>query len=265
VIASVTDPRAVIRLNAAFPHALVLVRDPSGITTALMGLTRSALIIEPTAEVQSTLAASISTARLSGHIFVCCVYFNPLVHQARQLLALGRAGASELIVFGQDDDPTSLRSLVAMHGPLRSTRQAVMAEPDLAPQMRSIAEYCFAHAGRQLRAAAIAEHHGVTPRTLTHWSRRAGFRGLEEFVSRCRIVLALGSAQATGETLEATAFRFGFGSAAHLSGMVRRHTSMGWRGALMIDAAWWSRRLLGRAGSDSAGPCHQRKSDTPPV
>jgi AraC-like DNA-binding protein len=101
-----------------------------------------------------------------------------------------------------------------------------------------------------LRHLHLAKQFGVTSRTLSNWARRDGFDGIGAFVSKCRILQAIGWAERAG-SVEAVALALGFGSASHLANMVRRHTGMSLRAALKANSfEGWCGVILGGGLSD---------------
>jgi len=160
----------------------------------------------------------------AGRAVRCVVYFDPKRHAPESLLHLGRAGATSLILANADDNVEAIRRCFE-----RSWREVLVQELckhkiRLPADLMELAVWVLCDQLKGHRAKDAARAMGVSTRTATKVARRAGFRGMESFLSRVRVVEAIGYAQAIGGSVERIAYELGYSSASHLAGMVHRQT-----------------------------------------
>lgn len=245
IAACVSDPMALARLNLAFGASLWVVAVADELAVAVGKLRIGLVVLEPVDRLGNPVAQALALLRerIGGvHIVV---YFDPRRHDVSQVLELGRLGATGLILRDRDDTRSALRSLYKRSLINGLARQIPAAVPMLPDCLKKVAVHCGKCEGHTTSAESLASAFGVTPRTLTNWARRGGFPGIGVFVSRCRVLHAIGYAIERGGSVESLAFRLGYGSAEHLGGMVRRHAGVSLRAAVrMMDFESWCRRLL---------------------
>lgn len=245
VIACVSEGVMADRLREAFGGALVIVPKSSVLRTAIAEDSKVFLVAEPLDADGTAVAETLASCITRLTRWRCAVYFDPRRHSAREILRLGGAGVVQMIVRDVDDAPAMLRKLV--DSALRPTfalrfHDVKLSLPDT---LTAVVQLCFENEGRAEGADMLAARLCLSRRTLTNWARRAGFSGIESFYSRCRVVYALGCARNYPRSLESLALSLGYGSAAHLAGMVRRYTGLSLRAATReMDYEAWCVHLL---------------------
>lgn len=184
----------------------------------------------------------IFRTRLGGLI---AVYADLRSDHPKDLLSLGAAGASRLILRDLDDDPVQLRNIARDAGKLRVEQQLSAFASNLAPSLvNSIVDTCLREGPGVTTAASIASVLGVTRRTLSKRLCQLGVPGVSSVISKTRVLLAVGLLL-RGHRPEDVAFRLGFSSASALRNMVRRYTQLRLSElASQGDLAYWCEKLL---------------------
>jgi hypothetical protein len=245
VVACVSNETAKCRLNEAFGSRLLMVPFAHDLQAALLRVRYCLLIVEPF-DHGSASVASVVPALLKDRTVVDVIVYASVGHGSlREILRLGAAGVTRVLIRDIDDSPRELRELVLSHISTRLVRCLLSSTPHLPAALRSVAAHCLDREGRAECAEELALAMGVTSRTLTNWACKAGFGGIGEFVSRCRVLYALGCAYEHKGSVENLSLRLAFTSAAHLNGMVRRYAGMSLRNAMRVnDYGGWCRTLL---------------------
>jgi AraC-like DNA-binding protein len=245
VIACVSERVMVCRLREAFGGALIIAQACSVLRTTIAEHPKAFLVAEPLDADGTAVAATVTSCLKRLTRWRCAVYFDPRRHTAREILRLGNIGVTQMIVRDLDDAPTTLRKLV--DSAIRPTLALRFQDVDLSlpDVLTAVALLCFENEGRAEGAEELAARLSLSRRTLTNWARRGGFSGIESFYSRCRVAYALGCAREYPRSLESLALSLGYGSGAHLAGMVRRYTGLSLRAATReMDYEAWCVRLL---------------------
>lgn len=245
VVACVSDESLLSRLNEAFGESLLVVSEFCDLPAALRRVGISLVIVEPYDRIGAPAADYIVQLRRTSSVAQVVVYFSPNKNHYSDLLRLGAAGVSRVVVKGLDDSPRALREIAeldAFNGLANRLANAVNLDEGL----RAVAMLCLGGLGRNPSAELLASTIGVSTRTLTKWARRAGFAGIGVFVSRCRVLYAIGAGVERKVSIESLALSLGYGSAGHLSGLVRRHAGVSLRRAVTTRSfEEWCEALLG--------------------
>jgi AraC-like DNA-binding protein len=253
----VRDAQLRDRLHAAFGARLIVVPFrqyrylTSTLLSALTTVGRSYLIVEAAASHSGSIAATIRALTPRRQLVGIAVYFDPYVHDHADLLRLGAAGATHVILRGINEDRQHLRWL--LHEDVCARLQD--AVEDLPASLKAIAVFCVERARADRGSEALSGLCGVMAATLTTWARSAGFHDIDDFVSRCRVAQAIGYTLETDCSVEATALALGFASSGHLSRMLRRYGLSHASTAFDWEFEAWCRLLL------APRPCTWSRTD----
>lgn len=244
IVACVSDPHARRRIEAAFGR-VELVDNPRELVRVLTGGAQCLLVVEPVSRDGESMAPLIRACLARRNVARVAVYYSTANHRPADLLSLGAAGATVLIVQGINDTPSELRKLVSNRNS-KVTSRFIVACPDLPARLRSVAEWCVARGGR-VSVEEAALQFRVCSRTLSNWAHGCGFANARMLLSRCRVICAIGCADEQGGSIERLALELGYSSAAHLSGFSRRHTGVAFTTALRLHSfEEWCRILFGQ-------------------
>jgi AraC-like DNA-binding protein len=198
-----------------------------------------------------TTVAAINASRQGAPVYV---YADRSAESLRELMPLARAGARGVIVRDEDDDVSSLRSLVARGTFGYALQSVTLAVRDVvATRHLPLVLLCLEHVREPLDASAFARRLRVSRRTLSAWAHKAGARGVRSLASKCRVLIAIEMIRGSARPIESVAHELGFGSSAHLHNTIRRYTGVGPREAAARDAAHWCRDWFTSPAAASGG------------
>jgi len=204
-----------------------------------------------------TTVAAINASRQGAPVFV---YTDRSAESLRELMPLARAGARGVIVRDEDDDVSSLRSLVARGTFAHALETVTFAVRDvIATRHLPLVLLCLEHVREPLGASAFARRLRVSRRTLSSWAQKAGAKGVRSLASKCRVLTAIEMIRAVRRPIESVAHELGFSSSAHLHNTIRRYTGVGPRAAAARDAGHWCRHLF------TSPAAAQRRNDGAPA
>lgn len=145
----------------------------------------------------------------------------------REIVALAKSGADEVILRGIDDDSSEIwsRLLVSVHR--RAADQALLALRPLLPnEVEPIVSYCLERAEKGVRVEEVAAALHLHRRTLVHRMATAGMPAPSSLISWCRLLLAARLLEDPGRAVEQVALTLGYSSGAALRNMMRRYTGL---------------------------------------
>lgn len=228
----------------AFGEAFVPIAQAQELDRRLSRHLVDLIIVSPWDGTGTRVAPSLQKIAMRPHPLIAA-YVDQQPAALRELPALFRAGAAEIILRGKDDTAIALRALRDRGGIAAVASEAIdMAAAVVPPALLSLLQHCFAEvcdATSSDTSSAIRR----AARDLSRLAYRAGVPGIRETRSRCRLVIAVGLQLRTGETLEKVALRLGYSSSAALHNLLRRYAGV--RAAELArhgDWPYWTRRLL---------------------
>jgi AraC-like DNA-binding protein len=155
------------------------------------------------------------------------VYCALSAETARELLALARAGADEIILRGVDDVGVVVRSVFAHAGMLRVAAQALQVlAPGLPPEVVPVVSHCLVHAREAPSVEQLAGAFGIHRKTLVNRLATAGLPSPSVLISWGRLLLAARLLEDPGRSVEQVGLALNFGSGGALRSMLRRYTGL---------------------------------------
>lgn len=143
------------------------------------------------------------------------------------ILALARAGVTELVMRGVDDERFALERHLAS-----AARRCALDDAagdllqELPPPARTLLRHALERATAPLTIAGVAAALGVTRRTLLRRCARAGLPAPQELFAWCRLLAAAAELERSGASLDRVAHELQFPSGPALRKLVRRHLGM---------------------------------------
>ncbi|MBA3318521.1 MAG: hypothetical protein H0T50_10580 [Gemmatimonadales bacterium] len=201
----------------------------SDLVTAVNAGDFSAVVLTSTRDVEgSGILESIAALRRRHPLLWIVLYHGPPADEEQALLDL----ASVLLrVVWAGGGPSSLQAVLAgaVAAPLdrRATVEVQLLFATYAPrQVREILSVCLAHTDRRLLPRDVELELSTAGRTLRGRLTRAGWPGLRELISWCRLLHAVFLIDLLQRPLKQVADRLGYASAGALNASIKHSFGM---------------------------------------
>jgi len=246
VLGVMRDPVGIARLHDAFGDGLRVLGVGSELECYLETNLVDLVIVEPWDSMGHSLAPVVRRISHQHHGPPVAVYVDCRPEAMREILHLGDAGATQLVVRDLDDNPSALRRLTRASTMSAVVSDAIgLAEVTVPDKLLTVVQFCLEHASRHVTAADIGHAAGVHPRTVHNWTKPLRLMGIRAVVSRCKLAIAIGLLLRDERSTEQVALTLGFSSTAALRNMLKRHTGLRPREvAEHGDFTYWCHRLL---------------------
>ncbi|MGQ0537484.1 MAG: helix-turn-helix domain-containing protein [Gemmatimonadaceae bacterium] len=155
------------------------------------------------------------------------LYCSLRPENARHILEFARAGVNDLVLCDVDDVRATLRNALA-RAEDHCTANFVMDQLGRGPSqpMLNVIRTCLERGRRALTVGELAGELGVTRKTLSDWTRQAGFPPPKAVISWCRLMMCARLLEDPGRTIEQVAMLADFPSSTSLRNMLRRYTGL---------------------------------------
>jgi AraC-like DNA-binding protein len=185
------------------------------------------LIVAPWDSSGVRVAPVLSKIRKDAPSLPVAVYCAVDKDAVREVVALTKAGADEVILRGIDDDSSELWVRLLVSASRRAAAQALIElRPHLPSKVEPIVAYCLDHADEGVTVEHLVATFHVTRRTLRNQLTAVGLPTPSSLISWCRLLLAARFLDDPGRTVEQVALTLGFGSGTALRNMLRRYTGL---------------------------------------
>lgn len=185
------------------------------------------LIVAPWDSSGALVAPAIAFVRWRRPSLPIVVYCALDESSVRQVVALTRSGADEIILRGIDDDSSALWSRLLVSVSRRMAAQTLSElRPLLGKDTEPILSYCLERADQSVTVEELAATLNVHRKTLVNRLAAAGLPGPNNLISWCRLMLAARFLEDPGRSVEQVALTLGFGSGPALRNMIRRYTGL---------------------------------------
>ena len=155
------------------------------------------------------------------------IYCTLTPDAVREVVALTKAGADEVIFHLADDNGVALWSRLLVSVYRRAAHEALDAlHSVLPPEVEPIISYCLERAEVGVSVAEVAAAFHVHRKTLVNRMAAAGLPAPACLISWCRLLLAARLLEDPGRAVEQVALELSFGSGAALRNMLRRYTGL---------------------------------------
>jgi AraC-like DNA-binding protein len=230
IAALVLDELARLRLRVALRHQqaeLWYCRLASELTNLVAERWTDLVIVEPWDAEGATTVAAVRQIRSRYPALPILIYCTLTADSARQIAALCKAGADEVLLRGTDDTRSMLRELMRT-----ATLSRVASEvchrlsPRLPADAMMIVSYCAQHASAPLSVAGVARALGVNRKTLLNRLVSANLPAPGVVISWCRLLVAAWVLEQGDRPVEQVALALGFGSGTGFRNMLRRYTGL---------------------------------------
>lgn len=185
------------------------------------------IVVAPWDAVGARVAAVLRQVRDRLPSVPIAIYCALTTAAVREVVALTKAGADEVIFRSPDDHAGALwfRLLVAVNR--RAANEALDALHSVLPtEVEPIISYCLDRAETGVRVGEVAAAFHVHRKTLANRVAAAGLPAPACLISWCRLLLAARLLEDPGRAVEQVALELGFGSGAALRNMLRRYTGL---------------------------------------
>jgi AraC-like DNA-binding protein len=194
------------------------------------------------------------------HPRVPVLIYAPLTAAAsRAIVALARAGITNVIIAGHDDLNHAVRPILdasasACTAEAAYARLSAVASPGVA----AILSYALRYGTAAPTVAAAARAVRVHRKTLAAWCLASGAPSPRVLITWCRLVIAVERLVEARWPAERVARAFGFGSGSALAGLIRRHigltrTELRARGSGVVIEMLAQRLVDGRRRTEPGG------------
>jgi hypothetical protein len=244
VLGVLEDRRIPSAFRDAFGTAFVPIAQVKELDRLIPGHLIDLIVVSPW-DSTGIRVAPILGRSASRYRPLIAAYVDQRITALRELSALFRAGATEVILRGEDDSPAALKALRDRSGIAAVASEAMdIAAAVAPPSWLPLLQHYFAEAcGAALSNASPTLRR--TGRALSRLAYRAGVPGVRQTRSLCRLVVATGLMLRTGESVERAALRLGYESGPALHNLLRRHAGVR---ATTLHAhggfEYWTKRLL---------------------
>lgn len=155
------------------------------------------------------------------------VYCSLAADAVREVVALAKSGADDVIFQGSDDQSQALWSRLLVSVSRRAADQALSAlQPVLPAAVEPIVSYCLERAEKGVSVQKVAAAMQLHRRTLVNRLAAAGMPAPSSTISWCRLLVAARLLEDPGRAVEQVALALGFSSGAALRNMLRRYTGL---------------------------------------
>jgi AraC-like DNA-binding protein len=154
--------------------------------------------------------------------------YAPLTAAAsRTIVALARAGITNVIIAGYDDLNHAVRPILDASASACTAEAAYVRLSAVAsPGVAAILSYALRYATAAPTVAAAARALRVHRKTLAAWCLASGAPSPRVLITWCRLVIAAERLAEPRWPAERVARAFGFGSGSALAGLIRRHIGL---------------------------------------
>jgi AraC-like DNA-binding protein len=199
--------------------------DPRDLPRAPDILWADAIVMEIQAVIDPMKVIRV-TRQLSKHVPIVG-YVDLTPTSAHSLIEFGRAGMDEVIVRNSDDLAARIGEVLERHNFRRTAdlinrgvgrRRNELLEKIVSASLRNIAG--------PFTVSSLASELGIPRRTLCKRIADDGLPPPSQLISWCRLIHAAECLQSTNCSVESIGIGLGFGSAAGLRNMLRRHSGM---------------------------------------
>jgi AraC-like DNA-binding protein len=185
------------------------------------------IVVAPWDSTGTRVAPVLRQVRDSLPSVPIAIYCSLTTDAAREVVALAKAGADEVIFRTADDHAARLWPSLLVSVNRRVAGEALdLLQPLLAPDVEPIMSYCLERAESGVSVAEVAAAFHVHRKTLVNRMAAAGLPGPACLISWCRLLLAARLLEDPGRAVEQVALELGFGSGAGLRNMLRRYTGL---------------------------------------
>jgi AraC-like DNA-binding protein len=164
----------------------------------------------------------------ADHPRVPVLIYAPLTAAAsRTIVALARAGITNVIIAGHDDLNHAVRPILDASASACTAEAAYERLSALAsPGVAAILSYALRYGTAAPTVAAAARALRVHRKTLAAWCLASGAPSPRVLITWCRLVIAVERLAEARWPTERVARAFGFGSGSALTGLIRRHIGL---------------------------------------
>lgn len=230
VLGVLSDRRTISRIHQAFGASAHIVSSREQFEIMAARTLPDLIVVEARDSNGDSLAASVSRLRVLRPRATIAVYVNSSTANYHEVLRLGAAGATKLIISDLDDSPSALHYLAQVSASMSIASEASgsFAKHFREPHLSAI-RYCLEHAVDNPVATEVAAALGISRRTISNWSVQMGFRGCRGMVSASRAIVAIGLLIERSCSPAHVVEILGFSSPTHLNSTLRRYagTSIG--------------------------------------
>lgn len=209
-------------------HAAVRMCDEQDELLALLGEALVGVVVIDVRDRAGTLTRGIVRTIRDGFPNVPVVAYCELTaDSSREILALARAGVSDLILRGVDDAGVGLRAAIATaqeHCVAKQVLDTVV--PLLPPSIVPFIRYSLEHARQAVTVADAASALGVHRKTLVGRLAAAGLPTPSAMIAWCRLTLAAQMLEDPARSVEQIALLLDFSSSTALRNMLKRYTGL---------------------------------------
>ena len=229
IAALVPDVRAGGRLRSALKckAELALFENLKELVLCLRRHRVDVLIVAPWDRLGLAVAPALLEIRKRLPALPIAVYCPLSAKAVREVVALTRAGADEVILQDVDEGSSELWSRLLVSVSRRAAAQALAhLRPFIASEIEPIVSYCLERADERLTVEGVAATFSIHRKTLVNRFAAAGLPSPNQLISWCRLLLAARFLEDPGRSVEQVALTLGFGSGPALRNMIRRHTQL---------------------------------------
>jgi AraC-like DNA-binding protein len=228
-IALVVNRADQARIREALPRSaeIVFCQYASDLVAAVRAGEPRVVLVEPVDARGAPVAAAVERIRAAFPGLPVLAYGELRRETTSQLLALARAGVSDVVVRGQDDLRSRLTAAVN-RAERRTVADLVLARigPDVPPVIDEVVRCFLNRADDGMTVERVARKLGLHRRTLTYRMKQAGFPAPRAVAGWCRLLLAARELDDPRRSVERVAMESAFTSAAALRNMLKRHTGL---------------------------------------
>lgn len=228
VMALVADESAGLRLRAILRHRAEVstckrIKELIEVLRTHMDI----LIVAPWDSSGSPVAPILGDIRRRRPSLPIAVYCALDADAVRQVVALTKSGADEVILRDIDEDSSALWSRLLISVSRRAAAQTLsQLRPLLDEDVEPILSYCLERADQRLTVEQLAATLNVHRKTLFNRLASVGLPSPRNLISWCRLILAARLLEDPGRSVEQVALTLGFGSGPALRNMIRRYTGL---------------------------------------
>jgi len=186
-----------------------------------------AVLVEPWDECGTPATDAVRVLRGEFRWLPIAIYCRLEPLEAREIIALGKAGADLVVLRGYDVLHRTLRELLARTRARRIAHAVLPAVEDTLPRsVVPVLAYCLDHADAALTVVTVARALSLSRKTLANRLAAAGLPAPSAIISWCRVLLAARLLEDRARSVEGIALALHFGSSAALRNMLRRYTGL---------------------------------------
>jgi AraC-like DNA-binding protein len=186
-----------------------------------------AVLVEPWDNRGTPVSDAVRVLRGEFRSLPIAVYCRLEPLDAREIIALGKAGADVVVLRGYDALRRTLQELLARRRSRHIAPTVLPALEDaLPPSVAPAIAYCLEHADGCLSVAMVARALSINRKTLANRLAVAGLPAPSAIISWCRLLLAARLLEDRARSVEDVALTLHFGSSAALRNMLRRYTGL---------------------------------------